>query len=229
MIHCVLFDLDGTLIDTAPDLGHALNLLLAEEGLPPVSAADYRRVASAGARGLLQLGFGLRPGDDRFEPLRRRFLDLYRTHLTRETRLFEGIETVLQELQQRSIRWGIVTNKPGWLTDPLMAEMRFPNPPCCVISGDSAAHAKPHPAPILMACEQSGFAPTKGIYVGDAKRDIEAGHRAGMRTLAAAYGYIEQGDDPYSWGADALIEQPQGVIAWLDAQSALSPTSSSRG
>lgn len=219
MIHCVFFDLDGTLADTAPDLGHALNLLLEEKQRPAVSAADFRPVASAGARGLLQLGFGLCPDHGEYEPLRQRFLHHYRIHLARETRLFEGMEAVLTELGQRNMRWGIVTNKPGWLTEPLLAEMRFPAPPCCVISGDSASHPKPHPAPMLMACAQSQLQPGNCIYVGDANRDIEAGRSAGMRTVAAAYGYIEQGDDPYTWGADTVIETPSALIPWLDSQS----------
>ncbi len=221
MIRCVLFDLDGTLIDTAPDLGHALNLLLEEQHRPLVAASEYRRVASAGARGLLQLGFGLQPSDDEYEPLRQRFLQHYRLHLTRETKPFDGMDTVLQELGNRNMRWGIVTNKPGWLTLPLIAEMQFPSPPACVISGDTAPHPKPHPAPILMACAETQLSPGDCIYVGDAGRDIEAGRRAGMRTIAATYGYIEAGDDPSLWGADAMIEHPCALIPWLDNQPAV--------
>lgn len=216
MIRCVLFDLDGTLVDTAPDLGYALNLLLDEQKRPLVSADDYRRVASAGARGLLQLGFGLHPGDDEFEPLRQRFLNHYRVHLTRQSKLFEGIETVLEELAERGMQWGIVTNKPGWLTGPLVSEMPFPSQPVCVVSGDSASHPKPHPAPMLMACQQSQSTPAHCLYVGDASRDITAGRSAGMRTIAATYGYIENGDDPRTWGADGLIETPLALIRWLD-------------
>jgi N-acetyl-D-muramate 6-phosphate phosphatase len=218
VIRCVLFDLDGTLADTAPDLGYALNLLLEEKQRPAISVSDCRPLASAGARGLLQLGFGLRPGDNEYEPLRQRFLHHYRIHLVRETRLFEGMEAVLRQLSLRNMRWGIVTNKPGWLTQPLLAELRFPTSPCCIISGDSASHPKPHPAPMLMACAQSALLPDDCIYVGDAGRDIEAGRSAGMRTIAAAYGYIEAGDDPYTWGADAVIEEPLALIPWLDKQ-----------
>ncbi len=216
MIQCVLFDLDGTLLDTAPDLGYALNLLRIEHRLPPITPDAYRRVASAGARGLLQLGFGLSPSDDDFEPLRQRFLAHYRLHLTRETQIFSGIDPVLRELESRSIGWGIVTNKPGWLTEPLLAEMTFHAPPGCIISGDSAPHPKPDPAPMYLACEKMGVAPARCLYVGDARRDIEAGRRAGMHTLAAKYGYIEHGDDPQHWGADGLIEHPGELIAWLD-------------
>jgi phosphoglycolate phosphatase len=224
MIHCVLFDLDGTLLDTAPDLGHALNLLRGEEGLPPLPDSAIRPVASNGARGLLQLGFCLGPDHEAYEPLRRRYLDHYRRHLARETRLFQGMEPLLRELLDRRLRWGIVTNKPRWLTEPLLAGMVFPSLPCCVISGDSAAHPKPHPAPLLMACEQAGLAPRECVYVGDAGRDIEAGRGAGTYTVAAAYGYIEAGDDPRRWGADGLIEQPLELIAWLERIAQRGPT-----
>ncbi len=216
MIRCVLFDLDGTLLDTAPDLGHALNRLRAEQQLPPLPAAAIRPLASHGARGLLRLGFGLEPGDDGFEPLRQRFLALYRAHLDRHTVLFDGMAEVLHQLQRRGLVWGIVTNKPAWLTEPLLAGMQFPSPPACVVSGDSAAHPKPHPAPLLLACAQSEQVPEACLYVGDAQRDIEAGRRAGMRTLAATYGYIEDSDDPRHWGADGLIEEPRELLAWLD-------------
>lgn len=216
MIRCVLFDLDGTLLDTAPDLGHALNLLRTEHQLPPVPADACRRVASAGARGLLQLGFSLTPADDAYEPLRQRFLSHYRDHLARETQVFQGIQQVLHELGSRAVQWGIVTNKPGWLTEPLVARMAFPSPPGCIISGDSAALPKPDPAPLFMACEKLDIVPGQCLYVGDAQRDIEAGQRAGMRTLAAKYGYIETGDDPHQWGADGLIEYPHEIIPWLD-------------
>ncbi|HXG28291.1 MAG TPA: HAD-IA family hydrolase [Nevskiales bacterium] len=216
MIRCILFDLDGTLLDTAPDLGYALNLLRAEQRLPPLPAAAIRPLASQGARGLLRLGFGLQPGEEGYEPLRQRFLALYRAHLNRHTVLFDGMADVLGELAQRALPWGIVTNKPAWLTEPLLAGMQFPIPPVCVVSGDSAAHPKPHPAPLLLACTQSGQPPAACLYVGDAQRDIESGRRAGMRTLAATYGYIEDGDDPRHWGADGLIDAPRELLAWLD-------------
>jgi N-acetyl-D-muramate 6-phosphate phosphatase len=216
MIRCVLFDLDGTLLDTAPDLGYALNLLRAEQQLPPLPGAAIRPLASHGARGLLRLGFGLQPGDETYEPLRQRFLALYRAHLNRHTVLFDGMAEVLGELAQRALPWGIVTNKPAWLTEPLLARMQFPSPPACVVSGDSAAHPKPHPAPLLLACERVGHAAGTCLYVGDAQRDVESGRRAGMRTLAATYGYIEDGDDPRHWGADGLIDAPRELLGWLD-------------
>lgn len=217
MIRCVLFDLDGTLVDTAPDLGYALNELRREYDLPALPAAQIRPLASAGARGLLLLGFGMQPSDGGYEPLRQRFLDIYMENLVRESRLFDGMVEVLEETRQRGMSWGIVTNKPARFTDPLIRQLRFPATPVCVISGDTAAHPKPHPAPMLMACEQGGVQPADCIYVGDAQRDIESGRRAGMRTIAAAYGYIEANDDPGRWGADALIHAPAELLACLDA------------
>lgn len=223
MIRCILFDLDGTLVDTAPDLGYALNALLREERKPPLLAAQIRPVASAGARGLLRIGFGLQPTDADYEPMRRRFLDIYSDNLTRESRLFEGMTAVLEAARQRGVAWGIVTNKPARFTDPLVGHLAFANPPVCVISGDTAAYPKPHPAPMLMACEQAGIESAHCVYVGDAQRDIESGKRAGMRTVAALYGYIEAGDDPHLWGADAFIHTPGGLWPCLDNDMARPP------
>lgn len=216
MIRCVLFDLDGTLLDTAPDLGHALNRLLEEEGRQPLEQKVIRPEASNGARGLLRLGFGLKPGDARYDSMRQRYLSHYSKHLARETRPFEGVSTLLQALPGRGLTWGIVTNKPRGLTEPLLNRIALPGSPCCVVSGDSAAQPKPHPAPVLLACEQAGLAPSECVYVGDAYRDIEAGRRAGTYTIAARYGYIDPGDDPFKWRADSVIGQPGELLDWLD-------------
>jgi len=217
-IRTVLFDLDGTLADTAPDLGLALNSLLREEGRAPVPYDKIRPEASHGARALLHLGFGVRPYDVNYDVLRRRFLDLYAANLCRETRLFPGIAELLEALHLRRLNWGIVTNKPAVLTDPLVRELGLADSAACVVSGDTTANSKPHPEPLLHACAQAGSAPAACLYVGDAARDIEAGRVAGMQTLVAMFGYIGENDDPRTWGADALVRAPADILEWIDAR-----------
>ncbi len=217
-IHTVLFDLDGTLADTAPDLGFALNELLREHGQQPLSHDQIRPRASYGARALLQLGFGITPDDTGYDALRRRFLDLYAANLCRETQLFPGVGELLSALPQRGLNWGIVTNKPAFLTEPLVRALGLAATAACVVSGDTTANTKPHPAPLLYACAQCGTAPANCLYVGDAARDIEAGRVAGMHTLVAMFGYIGETDDPPSWGADALVHSPGDVLEWIDAR-----------
>ncbi|MHB8256507.1 MAG: HAD family hydrolase [Acidiferrobacterales bacterium] len=217
-IHTVLFDLDGTLADTAPDLGFALNELLREHNRPPLPYDRIRPVASYGARALLRLGFGIAPHDTGYDVLRRRFLDLYAANLCRETRLFPGVSELLSALPGRRLNWGIVTNKPAFLTEPLVRALGLADTAACVVSGDTTANSKPHPAPLLYACAQCGSAPASCLFVGDAARDIEAGRSAGMHTLVAMFGYIGEADDPPSWGADALVYSPGNVLEWIDAR-----------
>lgn len=217
-IRCVLFDLDGTLVDTAPDMADALNALRAEQGLPALPFTDLRPVVSMGARGLLHAGMGLDPEDPDYASLRERFLAIYQTRLCRESRLFGGMDSVLAGIETRGLRWGVVTNKPGWLSEPLLTQLGLERRACCIVSGDSAARAKPHPDPLFLACRLSDFKPAHCVYVGDAGRDIEAGQAAGMRTVAAAYGYIPAGDAAAAWGADAVIEQPLTLLEWLSEQ-----------
>lgn len=220
MIRTVLFDLDGTFADTAPDLAHALNLLLAEEGRSPLPFEAIRPVVSHGSAGLLRLGFGLSPSDDGYARLRERLLALYAQNLCRATRLFPGIAELLEAIARRGGNWGIVTNKPGFLTGPLLRALALPIAPACVISGDSTANRKPHPEPLLHACACAGSRPAQCVYVGDAERDIEAGRRAGMKTLVALFGYISDEDDPRRWGADGMVRTPREILKWLDAQEA---------
>jgi 2-phosphoglycolate phosphatase len=215
-IRTVLFDLDGTLADTAPDLAQALNTVLAENGHPPLPYDRIRAEASYGGRGLIHLAFGLEPGDADYDRLRQRFLDLYREHLCEHTTIFPGMEPVLAELKRRGIVWGVVTNKPAYLTDPLLQQMGLADAAACIISGDTTANSKPHPEPLLHACRLAGSNPDQCLYVGDAERDIRAGRLAGMQTLAACFGYIRQGDDPRAWGADAMIDTPEAILHWLD-------------
>jgi phosphoglycolate phosphatase len=211
----VLFDLDGTFADTAPELALALNRLRAEHGLAPVPAEATRPHTSSGARGLLKAGFGRTPADADYEPLKARFLDLYESGLAVRTRLFEGMEALLAELERRKLVWGIVTNKSRRFTDPLMRELGLAARAACIVSGDSTAHTKPHPAPLLHAAAQIGLAPANCLYVGDDLRDVQAAHAAGMRAIAVRYGYLGEGGPIESWQADAIIDHPREVLDYL--------------
>jgi phosphoglycolate phosphatase len=212
---CALFDLDGTLLDTAPDMAAALNRLRLEEGRGALPLNAIRPQVSHGARAMIRVGFGLEPGDAQFEELRERFLAIYASDLACHTLPFPGIPALLDGLAQAGIPWGIVTNKPGWLTDPLLETLGLHRQAGVVVSGDSLPQRKPQPEPLLYACAQLAAEPLNCVYVGDAGRDIEAGRRAGMRTLAAAFGYIPADDDPAAWGADGVLHRPEELMAWL--------------
>lgn len=214
-IRTVLFDLDGTLADTAPDLAHALNALLVEEGKKALPYDTIRPEVSHGASALVTLGFGQKPGDSEFDRLRQRFLVLYTENLCHHTRLFDGIPPLLQALQKQGINWGVVTNKPAFLTDPLMAQLRPEPAPICVVSGDTVPNRKPHPEPMLHACAAAGSRPEQCLYVGDAERDILAGRHAGMKTLVALFGYINGHETPERWGADGLVRAPGEILDWM--------------
>ena len=211
----VLFDLDGTLLDTAPDLAHALNFVLQENARDPLPLERIRRVVSHGGRALIELGFGPEHDTPDLESLRQQLLAYYQQHLSEHTRLFPGMEIVLETLASREIPWGIVTNKPGWLTEPLLRQMQLFGQAACIISGDSLPERKPHPAPLLHASTLMGIRPESCLYVGDAERDIEAGRRAGMTTLAALYGYLLEEDRPETWRADGCIRAPEELLDWL--------------
>ena len=212
----VLFDLDGTFADTAPDMALALNRLLQRHGRPSLPPTAVRPHVSSGSRGMLAVGFGLQPGDAAYDALRDEYLALYAEDICRHTLPFPGIQQLIDALHARGIAWGIVTNKPGWLTDPLLAAMALEPPPNCIVSGDTAARAKPHPDPLLHACALIGHAPERCWYIGDDERDIVAGRAAGMGTLAAGYGYLGTASHPRDWGADGLIDHPLDVLHWLD-------------
>lgn len=216
-IRTVLFDLDGTLADTAPDLAYALNCLLLERGHASLPYEALRPIASHGAKGLIGRGFQLTPQDAGYVDLRQRFLDIYAANLVRETRLFPGITELLDALRARGLRWGIVTNKPRFLTDPLVQQLGL-HDAACVVSGDTTANSKPHPEPLLYACREAGSLPAQCLYVGDAARDIEAGRVAGMQTLVALFGYISEDDSPQTWGANGMINEPREVLQWLSAR-----------
>ena len=218
----VLFDLDGTLLDTAPDLAAALNRLRALEGLTALPYEAIRPHVSHGSKALTRLGFALAPDTAEFETLRLRLLDLYHEDVASRTRLFDGMGDVLLSLAAAGLCWGIVTNKPGWLTTPLLAQIALPVLPGCVISGDTLPVSKPDPAPLLLAAEQLGICPQDCLYIGDAARDVEAGQRAGMATLVATYGYLTEDDRPTAWGAGGLVESPREILPhverWLESR-----------
>lgn len=211
----VLLDLDGTLLDTAPDMAAALNRLRVEEGVAPLDFAAIRPHVSHGAAALVKLGF---PGADeqRFATLRQRFLDGYAAQIANETRLFPGFDTVLDTLEARGLPWGVVTNKQASLTGPLLAALKLAERPGCVVSGDTVAQRKPHPAPLLHAAGLLGLEPPACVYVGDAERDVQAGRAAGMRTLIALFGYLGTHDRPEEWQADGVIRAPSELVGWLN-------------
>jgi 2-phosphoglycolate phosphatase len=211
----ILFDLDGTLVDTAPDLGYALNLQRERHGLAPLPQRDIRPYASHGSKGLLAVGFDLAPEDDRFLAMREEYLKLYDQVFTRSPVLFDGIGEVLQEIEQRGIPWGIVTNKPRRFSEPLIKAMQLDQRVSCLVCGDDAVRAKPHPDTLLMACNMTGIKAGNCVYVGDAERDIQAGRAAGMKTIVALFGYIDANDKPGQWGADAMISSPAELLALL--------------
>ncbi|WKT61955.1 HAD-IA family hydrolase [Microbulbifer thermotolerans] len=207
----VLFDLDGTLFDTAPDFIRVLNQLRREEQLPPLPDSEIRAVVSNGARALVTLGFGTDENHPTFEGLRQRLLDLYLAHLAEKTQPFPGIEPLLHRLSERGIAWGIVTNKPEAYTTRLMRAFSHLPTPGAVICPDHVANRKPDPEPILLACQQIGCRPEEAIYAGDHERDIAAGRAAGLPTIACSYGYIDNGDDPARWGADHLVHSAEEI------------------
>ncbi len=211
----LLLDLDGTLLDTAPDMGGALNRLREENGLAPLPAPAIRPVVSHGSARLVSLGFPAATGDE-YERLRMRFLDIYALNLADHTSLFPGAETLLAELERLGRPWGIVTNKPGWLTDPLLKALDLDRRAACVVSGDSLPERKPHPLPLLHAARVIGVAPAHCVYAGDAERDIQAGRAAGMTAVVAAYGYISADDDPRSWQPAGLVTEPMQLLDWMD-------------
>jgi 2-phosphoglycolate phosphatase len=214
MIRAVLFDLDGTVADTAPDLGYAVNCMRQTRGLPPLPASATRPVASMGARGLLNVAFGMDPEHPDYGAMREEFLRLYERHICRETRLFPGMYELLEALGSRELRWGIVTNKAERLARLLLGRLELPSPPACVVGGDTTPHFKPHPEPLLTACRLIGVAPATCVYVGDDQRDVEAGRAAGMPTAVAGWGYLN-GAAPETWNAEWLLRQPGHLLAHL--------------
>ena len=214
-IKAVLFDLDGTLADTALDLGGALNTLLREQGLPEVSMDKIRLVASHGASGLLKLGMNLDKSDPNHARLRQQYLDTYETCFDKDTVLFEGIDALIQAIHARGLKWGIITNKPHTFTHRLVPQLGFSVAPDVVVSGDTTAEAKPSTKPMFYACEQIDIAPEACLYVGDAERDMQAGKNAGMKTVLVSWGYIHADDKTEEWPADSVIDTPEQLLQLL--------------
>ncbi|MES2257239.1 MAG: HAD-IA family hydrolase [Pseudomonadota bacterium] len=209
----ILFDLDGTLADTAPDLAAAVNLIRSARGLDHTPYELLRPTASAGARGMIGASFGLKPNDPGFDEMRDIFLDNYEAAIAVHSKLFDGVAELLAGIEAAGLAWGIVTNKPARFTDPLIPLIGLQDAGC-VISGDTTPHPKPHPAPLLEAASRLGLAPEQCWYVGDDLRDIQAGHAAGMATVACAWGYCGA-TEPVSWGADHLLATPQALLDLL--------------
>ncbi|AHC46073.1 HAD-IA family hydrolase [Achromobacter xylosoxidans] len=204
----ILFDFDGTLADTAPDLAAAANQQRTRRGLEPLPYETLRPVASQGARGLLRVALGLKPGDDEYEPTRLQFLEDYAASSTVHSKLFPGIEALLADIRQRGLSWGIVTNKVTYLTLPIVEHLNLTRDSAVLVCGDTTAHAKPHPLPLQHAAREAGFATDRCVYVGDDLRDIQAAHAAGMPAVAAAYGYVGEDDDIISWEAETCANTP---------------------
>lgn len=221
MIKTVLFDLDGTFADTAPDLAYALNETRLANGLTALPYDTIRPVVSHGARALVELGFQISESDSEYSRLRQQLLDIYAKNITRHTTLFSGMSQLLDTLATWQINWGIVTNKPGFLTEPLMRGLGLFEQASCIISGDTLPVRKPDPAPLLHACQLAGSQAFECVYIGDAERDIIAGERAGMHTLVAVFGYISKEDQPEHWGADALVESPTAILKWIEQHNQL--------
>ena len=208
-LQCVLFDLDGTLADTAPDLGFALNQQRLARGMPELSIDILRTHASSGARGLLQVGLGIRPDESGYLELRDEFLDLYEKNISRNSTLFPGVPSLLDEIEGHGMTWGIVTNKAERFTFPLLRALRLLDRCACVICGDTTPFAKPHPTPLIEAMSRIGTNAAQCIYVGDDERDVMAGHAAGMSVVVVRYGYLGNGRPPEEWGADVLVDSPK--------------------
>ncbi|MFE8072046.1 HAD family hydrolase [Marinobacteraceae bacterium S3BR75-40.1] len=215
----VLFDLDGTLVDTAPDFVLCLNQQRERHGLPPLPEPQIRRVVSNGGRALVKTGFGLNPDDPEFARYLDELLDLYQTHLASCSGLFPGMDNLLTWLEQQRVPWGVVTNKPSRFTLPLLEKLELASRCAVTVCPDHVEERKPHPESLLLACSRIGVSPTGGIYVGDHERDIEAGRRAGMLTVAVRYGYLEHPEVIDAWDADYTAEDAAALLEWLQRRT----------
>ena len=215
-VRAVLFDLDGTLVDSAPDLAAAADILRVRSGLPSLPLSAYRAHAGSGARGMLKVAFGIGPEDADFELRKQAFFQAYEASLTQRTIVFAGVQAMVERLLAAKLPWGVVTNKAERFSLPLTAAIPLFSSASAIVSGDTTPHAKPHPAPLLEAARRMGLAPEHCVYVGDDLRDIQAGQAAGMRTVAASYGYLGAGADVAAWKADAEVLSPLALLNLLE-------------
>ncbi len=216
MLKAVFFDLDGTLLDTARDLGGALNRLLESRGHAPKPQSELRSVVSDGALALIQCGFDVSSDDPSVPELRQALLDFYLDDLNTHTRPFDGIESLIEKLAAADLKWGIATNKPWLYTEPLMARYSFASEPCCILCPDHVAKKKPDPESLFLACDSANCSTDEAIYIGDHERDILCGKQAGVKTIAAAYGYVPNGDCPSNWQADYCVEHAEEIWPLLE-------------
>ena len=212
----VLFDLDGTLVDSAPDLAGAANELRAQHGRPPLPYEAYRPLAGSGARGMLSAAFGLAPGDENYLTLREAFLGLYQRRLLQASSVFAAVPTMLARIEASGRPWGVVTNKALYLAEPLLTGLALRHRAAVLVGGDSTPHTKPHPAPLLHAAGRLGLDAARCVYVGDDARDVQAGRAAGMATVAAAWGYLGPDARLDDWGASGIVDSPDDLLKWLD-------------
>ncbi len=219
MLQAVLFDLDGTLIDTAKDMARALNQLRDEEGLPPLEYDLIRSEVSHGARAMINIGFDEEEGSERFEQLRQRFLDIYKADIHNETTLFPKMDEILDTLEDNNILWGIVTNKPSWLTLPLLESIQLKDRAATIVCADTAGVSKPDKKPMLDACTEAGVEANSCMYVGDDERDVQAAHNAGMPCIALRCGYIRRGQNPDNWGAELVMDTTDELLDWVNQQT----------
>jgi len=215
VVEAVLFDLDGTFADTAPDLGEALNHVLSLRGVPALPLATIRLQASHGSRGLLKLALGIEPDAPDYDELRDAFLQHYESHICDRTKLFPGMAALIEELYQRDMPWGIVTNKPHRYTVPLMEKLGYAKRAACLVSGDTCEHAKPHPMPLLHAAALMGVNPSRCLYLGDDLRDMEAAQAAGMIGIVASYGYLDPASSTNAWPAAGSVQTPFALLRYL--------------
>jgi len=216
LVAAVLFDLDGTLVDSAPDLAGACNDMRVARGMNELPYAMLRAMVGSGARGMIGTGFGVSPTDPSYDRLRDEFLDRYEARMTRDTSVFPEVTQLLERLQEEGRPWGIVTNKAARFAEPLVTFLGLADSAATLVCGDTTPHSKPHPAPLLEAARRMAISPEASVYVGDDHRDIQAGRAAGMWTLAAAWGYLGQGSSVDAWGAHAICAAPSDVQAWID-------------
>ena len=214
-VKAVLFDLDGTLIDSAPDLAGTANDMRATRGLPALPFEQFRPMVGSGARGMIGVALGITPADDGFIALRDEFFDRYEVRMTQHTRTFDAVPAMLDAIEALGLRWGIVTNKAQRFTNPLVAALGLDVRAGAVVSGDTTPHSKPHPAPLLEAARQMGVAAHDCVYVGDDLRDVQAGHAAGMATVAAGWGYLGVGEPVGAWGAQHVVHSPDELLKLL--------------